>query len=153
MGEKIGWSSNKFGNKGGLNEVKQVSFQQDFAELLICEGGSPREGGVYKMHCFPNSLITELFLFQRLFHGLNVLQKSQQMLPLVAAEFAYFSHISHLLQPCIFFTGCLLPAFICLPFSLVPFQTLLSCPLFPTLLLFTLLTHFLLAFSGFSRSC
>lgn len=57
--------------------------------------------------------------------GLTLCKKTQQMLPLVAAEFAYFSEISHLFQPSIYFTVCL-HSHLC--FVLSSFATCSSIP-------------------------
>lgn len=94
--------------------------------------------------------------------GLVFCKKSRQMLPLVAADFVYFSRVFHLVQSCILESSPLppafpshtfltpLPPFLCspslLPFFLlsfpIPSDTLFSPPIPP--LLFTLLTLFLL---------
>lgn len=108
------------------------------------------------------------FFFIEYFMVLVFCKKSRQTLPPVAADFVYFSCISHLVQPCILlafslplyefspplppafpFPIILPPLFLCspplLPFFLlsspIPFYTLLSPPILP--LLFTLLTLFL----------
>ena len=102
---------------------------------MCCE--SPREEGDIEFTVFQNSLIMELFFFFSIeyFMGLMLCKNTA----LVVAELAYFSCISHLFQPSIYFTlSSLLPLFCRLLLSPVPpslFIILHSLPISPSFFL------------------